>query len=97
MSRASRIQDLACIFRSLQLIAEESIKLQQGNIKFYWENSDVRRTVQSISCKQSLKEWSQNTSQYGDIAKETTERLSAVFQGLVAYNNVSNAGKLFNY
>lgn len=94
----SRAQDLACLLRSLQLIAEAGIKLQEENFKFLWKNCSYRTAVCSCAStnKGSAKEYSNKPPDIGHIAKESAERLSTVFQGLKAYSNLSDAGKSFN-
>lgn len=38
----SRVNDLFCILRAIKLISEESISLQQNQLKFIWKNSSLR-------------------------------------------------------
>lgn len=93
----SRAQDIACLIRSLQMIAEAGIKLQEENLSFLWKNSSYRTALYSCptACKDNSRKYAK-TSDIGDIAKESTERLSVVFQGLKAYSSLSDAGKSCN-
>lgn len=93
----SRGQDLASILRSLQLIAEASLKLQEENLKFIWKNSRLYPSLEA--CASKVKNVSQelpkNASSFGDVSKECLERVSTVFQGLKAYRNLPSAGRTY--
>lgn len=93
----SRGQDLASILRSLQLIAEASLKLQEENLKFIWKNSSLYPMLEACASKfkNAPQELPKNNSSFGDISKEYLERVSAVFQGISAYRNLPGAGRLY--
>lgn len=91
----SRGQDLACLWRSLQLIAEASLKLQEENIKFIWKNSSLYPTLEACvsKVKNAAQDVPKNASSFEDVSKECVERVSAVVQGLSAYKNLPGAGR----
>lgn len=90
----SRGQDLACLLKSLQLIAEASCKLQEENIKFIWKNSSLFPTLEACASKvkNATQEVPKNAASLGVVSKECVERVSTVFQGLSAYRNLPGAG-----
>lgn len=92
----SRAQDFASILRSLQLIAEASLKLQEENLKFIWKNSSLYPTLEACASKvkNTTQELPKNSS-LGYVSKECLERVSTVFQGISAYRNLPSAGMLY--
>lgn len=92
----SRGQDLAGILRSLQLIAEASLKLQEENLKFIWKNSSLYPTLEAcaLKVKNAAQELPKNNS-FDDVTKECYERVSTVFQGISAYKNLPSIGRLY--
>lgn len=93
----SRGQDLACLLKSLQLIAEASCKLQEENIKLIWKNSSLYPTLEfyASKVKNSTQDLPKNATSFGDVSKECYERVSTVFQGFSAYRNLPGAGRLY--
>ncbi|KAG5887353.1 hypothetical protein JTB14_018368 [Gonioctena quinquepunctata] len=87
----SRTHDLACLLRSLQLIAEASIKLQEESLRHIWKNSSFRPLVENCSatCKIQSNETSKNTLGIGDVAKDSVNRLTTVLHGLGVYKDVA--------
>lgn len=87
-------QDLAGILRSLQLIAEASVKLQEENAKFIWRNSNVRPMLDAYASaiKYVSTELPKNVPSIGETSKECFERVSTVYQGISAYRNLLGAG-----
>lgn len=92
----SRGQDLTCILRSLQLIAEASFKLQEENVKFIWKYSSLYPSLEACvsKAKSASQDLPKNVSSFGDLSKECVERASTVFQGFNAYRNLPGAGRL---
>lgn len=93
----SRGQDLACLLKSLQLIAEASLKLQEETVKFIWKNSSLYPTLEACASKvkNATQDLPKNAASLGDVSKEYFERVSTVFQGYSAYRNLPGAGKLY--
>ncbi|CAH1965303.1 unnamed protein product [Acanthoscelides obtectus] len=80
----SRAQDIASLLRSLQLVTEQSVKLQCQSINQIWKHSSLR--CSNGSCASTLKSVADTKSiDIGSTGKETLERISAVVQGLRAY------------
>lgn len=93
----SRRQDLAGILRSLQLIAEASLKLQEENVKFIWKNSSLYPTLEACvsKVKSAPPGLQKNSFVFRDVTKECLERVSTVSQGFSAYRNLPGAGRLY--
>nr|XP_023012254.1 atypical kinase COQ8B, mitochondrial [Leptinotarsa decemlineata] len=86
----SRAHDVACLLRSLQLIAEAGVKIQEENLKYIWKISSIRPFVENCSvCKTLPKGSSKTVSEIGDAAKDSIERVATVLHGLHAYKNVA--------
>ncbi|XP_074037818.1 ubiquinone biosynthesis protein COQ8, mitochondrial [Leptinotarsa decemlineata] len=86
----SRAHDVACLLRSLQLIAEAGVKLQEENLKYIWKVSSIRPFVENCSvCKTLPKGSSKTVLEIGDAAKDSIERVATVLHGLNAYKNVA--------
>ncbi|XP_056637861.1 atypical kinase COQ8B, mitochondrial [Diorhabda sublineata] len=83
----SRVQDFACILKSLQLITEACVKLQTDNIKFVWTNSSIRPTLEN--CISNGKK----SSKFGGTGipdiKDSIDRVATVFHGIRVYTNVA--------
>nr|CAI5861035.1 unnamed protein product [Callosobruchus analis] len=80
----SRVQDLASVLRSLQLIAEQCVKLQSQKLNQIWKHSSLKCSEEQ--CASNLKSVTGAKSfDLGHTGKETLERISAVAQGLQAY------------
>ncbi|VEN36153.1 unnamed protein product, partial [Callosobruchus maculatus] len=83
-SSMSRVQDLASLLRSLQLIAEQCVKLQGQKFNQIWRHSSLKCSEEQ--CASSLKSVTDAKGfDLGNTGKETLERISAVVQGLQAY------------
>lgn len=91
----SRLQDLTGILKSLQLITEASLKLQEENVKFIWKNSSLLSSLETVSTKvkQSSQVFPKNASFFGNESKECFERFSTVIKGISAYRNLPGAGR----
>lgn len=89
--------DLTSILRSLQLIAEASLKLQEENIKFIWRNSSLYPTLAACTSKvnNSSRELPKNFASYRDVGKDYLERVCTVFQSFSAYRNLPGEGRLY--
>ncbi|XP_072398411.1 atypical kinase COQ8B, mitochondrial [Diabrotica undecimpunctata] len=83
----SRAQDLACLLKSLQLIAEACVKLQAEKAKFIWSNSSLRHAAEgcSTACQKAPKFGGTNPP---DL-KDSIDRVSTVLHGLKVYTNVA--------
>ncbi|KAJ8977778.1 hypothetical protein NQ317_001689 [Molorchus minor] len=87
----SRMQDIICILRSLQKVAEAGIKLQEENLKIIWKNSSLRPITEDIASniRNPPKVNSKSIADIGDTVKEGVDRVLTVAHGLKAYTNYS--------
>lgn len=91
----SRVQDILSILRSLKLISEACIKLQEENIKLIWRNSSIRPIVEDVTVHTKNVPKAKNVSDLVDSAKEGADRISAVIHGLKVYTEYAlNIGKI---
>nr|CAI5818645.1 unnamed protein product [Callosobruchus analis] len=93
----SRVQDLASVLRSLQLIAEQCVKLQSQKLNQIWKHSSLKCSEEQ--CASNLKSVTGAKSfDLGHTGKETLERISAVAQGLQAYAGATlSTGRMVSF
>lgn len=90
----SRVQDILSILRSLKLISEACIKLQEENIKLIWRNSSIRPIV-DVTVNSTNIPKTGNVSDLVDSAKEGADRISTVVHGLKVYTDYAlSKGKI---
>ncbi|CAH1112860.1 unnamed protein product [Psylliodes chrysocephalus] len=83
----SRIQDLASLLKSLQLITEACARLKAKNIQFIWANSSLRYAAEN--CKKAPTFQGVSSA---DIA-EGIGRVNTVLQGIKVYTTTTLAQK----
>lgn len=83
----SRIQDLASLLKSLQLITEACARLKAKNIQFIWANSSLRYAAEN--CKEAPTFEGVSSA---DIA-EGIGRVNTVLQGIKVYTTTTLAQK----
>lgn len=80
----SRAQDLLGLLRGIQLVAQETLKTQKGELKVIWANSSVRTALEGVQV--GVKH--AKTPNAGDMFKSVVdgaERVNAVFTGVKYY------------
>lgn len=84
----SRVNDLFCILRAIKLISEESISLQQNQLKFIWKNSSLRPLSNELISQAQSKIKTIPKTNFSDVSScisENTSRFSTVVRGLNEY------------
>lgn len=81
----SRAQDFLGVLRGIQLVAQESVKTQRGELKVIWSNSSVRTAVEDAKKKTQTSLKSAQVKSATDVFKSAvdgTERVNAVLTGV---------------